>query len=120
RSGSCGLVRAQPPRSALESGPRRARLHPQQRAGGAGALPFERGGGRSDIRSLRASQGTRLMPDAVELGQPAVEGGRFDGAFLFCAGCGVVHRVTATDRAPIYLPDGTSVAADDLQEFLAA
>jgi hypothetical protein len=31
-----------------------------------------------------------------------------------------VHRVTRSDSAPIYLPDGTPIAADDLQKFLAA
>jgi hypothetical protein len=60
------------------------------------------------------------MPDSVELGQAAVRGGLCDGAFLFCPDCGAVHRVTGSDRAPIYLLDGTPVAADDLEEFLAA
>src|SRR5262249_44254361 len=43
-----------------------------------------------------------------------------DGAFLFCPDCGAVHRVTGSDRAPIYLPDGTPVVADDAEEFRAA
>ena len=60
------------------------------------------------------------MPDSVDLGQAAVQGGLFDRAFLFCPDCGVAHRAAASDCTPIYLPDGTSVAADDLQEFLAA
>jgi hypothetical protein len=59
------------------------------------------------------------MPDSVEPGQASVQG-TLDGAFLFCSACEAVHRVTRSDRAPIYLPDGTSIAADDLQEFRAA
>jgi len=59
------------------------------------------------------------MHDSVELGQASVQG-TLDGAFLFCSACEAVHRVTRSDRAPIYLPDGTSIAADDLQEFRAA
>jgi hypothetical protein len=60
------------------------------------------------------------MPDSVELRQAAVREGLCAGAFLFCPDCGAVHHVTGSDRAPIYLVDGTSVAADDLEEFLAA
>jgi hypothetical protein len=60
------------------------------------------------------------MPDSVELSGAAVGGELFDGAFLFCTACKAVHRVRRSDRAPIYLPDGTSIAADDLQQFLAA
>ena len=47
------------------------------------------------------------MPDSMALGQTAVRGELFDGAFLFCTACKAVHRVTGSDRAPIYLPDGT-------------
>jgi hypothetical protein len=60
------------------------------------------------------------MPDSMALGQTAVRGELFDGAFLFCTACKAVHRVTGSDRAPIYLSDGTSIAVDDLQEFLGA
>ena len=34
--------------------------------------------------------------------------------------CKAVHRVTQSDRAPIYLPDGTPIAANDQRQFLAA
>jgi hypothetical protein len=43
-----------------------------------------------------------------------------EGAFLFCSPCAAVHRVTRSDRAPTYLADGTPLATDDRQEFLAA
>jgi hypothetical protein len=59
-------------------------------------------------------------PDSVELGRASDRDQTLDGAFLFCSACKAVHRVTRSDRAPIYLPDGPSIAADDLQEFRAA
>jgi hypothetical protein len=62
----------------------------------------------------------RLMSCSIALGRTAGERELFEGAFLFCTACNVVHRVTRTDRASIYLPDGTSIPADDHQQFLAA
>lgn len=41
-----------------------------------------------------------------------------EGAFLLCADCSVVHRVSAADRAPLYGADGLAQAADDFQEFV--
>ena len=60
------------------------------------------------------------MSDSIAPGQTAVRRELFDGAFLFCTACKAVHRVTRSDRAPIYLPDGTSIAANDQQQFIAA
>src|SRR5262245_24145817 len=77
---------------------------------------------RGTTRPSTSSSLTRNMadPGSVELGQAPDRNQTLDGAFLFCSACKAVHRVTRSDRAPIYLPDGTSIAADDLQEFRAA
>jgi hypothetical protein len=42
-----------------------------------------------------------------------------EGAFLHCTDCSVVHRVTPSDRAAVYLDDGTARAADDFHRFLS-
>jgi hypothetical protein len=60
------------------------------------------------------------MSGSTALGQTVVQRELFDGAFLFCTACRAVHRVTRSDGAPIYLADGTSIAVDDRQQFLAA
>jgi hypothetical protein len=60
------------------------------------------------------------MSYSIALGQTAGERELFDGAFLFCTACKAVHRVTQSDRASIYLPDGTPIAANDQRQFLAA
>lgn len=59
------------------------------------------------------------MPHPVLLGRVASRLKEFDGAFLFCADCFAVHRITGADHAPIFLDDGSAVAADDFQQFLA-
>lgn len=56
------------------------------------------------------------MHHAPALGQIVTE--VLDGAFLFCADCTAVHRITRSDRAPIYLADGSQTAADDMNAFL--
>lgn len=58
------------------------------------------------------------MPSPVTLGRitPTLE--RFEGAFLRCTDCNAVHRIARSDRAPVYLNDGTPTAADDFQKFL--
>ncbi len=42
----------------------------------------------------------------------------FDGAFLHCADCAAVHRVSRADRAPFYRNDGSASPADDFQRYL--
>jgi hypothetical protein len=58
------------------------------------------------------------MPSPVTLGRitPTLE--RFEGAFLRCTDCNAVHRIARSDRAPVYLYDGTPSPADDFQRFL--
>jgi hypothetical protein len=59
------------------------------------------------------------MPVPTLLGWTAAERDLIDGAFAFCTDCHVVHRVTRSDRAPIYLSDGTSIQSDDCERFFA-
>lgn len=40
------------------------------------------------------------------------------GAFVLCQECGAVHRMSKSDRAAFYDPDGTAHPANDLQTFL--
>ena len=59
------------------------------------------------------------MPAPTLLGWTAAERDLIDGAFVFCTDCHVVHRVTRSDRAPLYLSDGTPIQTDDYERFLA-
>jgi hypothetical protein len=45
---------------------------------------------------------------------------RLDGAFVHCADCSAVHRITTSDGATRFLADGTAADADDYLEFLGA
>ena len=58
------------------------------------------------------------MPLPALLGWTAAERDLIDGAFVFCTDCYAVHRVTRSDRAPIYLSDGTPTQTDDCERFL--
>ena len=59
------------------------------------------------------------MSSPATLGRitPSLE--RSEGAFLRCADCNAVHRIARSDRAPVYLNDGTPTPADDFQKFLS-
>jgi len=57
------------------------------------------------------------MPQPAPIGLSS-ERKLFDGAFLFCADCLAVHRVTRADRAPMFFADGTPAESDDAQKFL--
>jgi hypothetical protein len=60
------------------------------------------------------------MPYPVALGRIPPDLAAFNGAFLYCTDCSAAHRISQTDRSPIYLDDGTLTSADDLQRFLGA
>jgi hypothetical protein len=60
------------------------------------------------------------MSQTLVLGRTAAERKLVDGAFLFCADCRAVHRVTRSDRAAIFAVDGTAIANDDAHKFLGA
>jgi hypothetical protein len=59
------------------------------------------------------------MPVSTLLFSTVAERNLIDGAFVFCTDCHVVHRVTRSDRAAIYLSDGTPIQTDDCERFLA-
>jgi hypothetical protein len=59
------------------------------------------------------------MPVPTLLGWTAPGRDLIDGAFVFCTDCYAVHRVNRSDRAPVYLSDGTPTLVDDCERFLA-
>lgn len=59
------------------------------------------------------------MPEPVALARIASHLEEFDGAFLECTDCLVVHRIRRADRAAIYASDGTETPADDFRRFLS-
>jgi hypothetical protein len=59
------------------------------------------------------------MPVPTLLGWTAAGRDLIDGTFVFCTDCYAVHRVSRSDRAPVYLSDGTPTLVDDCERFLA-
>lgn len=58
------------------------------------------------------------MPPSLAIDRIASGLEEFDAAFLHCTDCLAVHRISRTDRAPLYRNDGSPTPVDDFQKFL--